>query len=178
MFRAGRLANAVMLATGIMLASAAFVLAEAAASQSRSPDLVSATLVLRGSTDAPEHEAATADGSAPSVLRGSRPSVAQPRAAPYACPPGLEYDPNYGCVWSGFSYSPDYGYWPDFGYWPYGLGTFDDGWRRGSRHGFAHANRRGRVFRLGRRFLGGFGDGFPHAAGLGHGFAQAAHFGH
>src|SRR5215813_13388849 len=61
---------------------------------------------------------------------------------------------------------PDYGYWPDFGYWPYGLGTFDGGWRRGSRHGFAHATRRGRVFRLGRRIPGGFGDGFPHAGGL------------
>src|SRR5215831_6003966 len=72
MFRAGRAVNAVMLATGVVLASAGFVLAEAAASQSRSPDLVSATLVLRGSTDALEHEAAATDGSAPSVLRGSR----------------------------------------------------------------------------------------------------------
>src|SRR5215813_13388848 len=106
MFRAGRSVNAVMLATGVVLASAGFVLAEAAASQSRSPDLVSATLVLRGSTDPLEHEAAAADGSAPSVLRGSRPSVAQPRAGPYACPAGLEYDPNYGCAWSGFAYSP------------------------------------------------------------------------
>jgi hypothetical protein len=105
------------------------------------------------------------------VLRGSPPTAAQPRATPYACNSGLDFDPNYGCVLPGYSDAPDYGYSPDYGYWPdFGFGGFDNGrGRRGFRHGFAHGNGRGRAFRFGHAFArNGFGHGFAHAGGFGH----------
>ena len=172
MRRARRLIHAVLLTAATLSALADFTIAEAAASQSRSPDLASSTLVLRGSPDPAEQVAAASDGGAPTVLRGSPPSAAQPHATPYACNPGLDFDPNYGCVLPGYSYAPDYGSWPDYGYWPgYGFGGFDTGReRRGFRHGLAHGVGRGRAFR--------FGHAFAHN-GVSHGgFARAAGFGH
>ena len=140
MRRARRLVHAVLLTAATLSALADLTMAEAAASHSPSADLVSSTLVLRGSTDSPEQVAAASDGGAPTVLRGSPPSAAQPHAIPYACNPGLDFDPSYGCVAPGYSYAPDYGFWPDYGYWPgFGFGGFDTGrGRRGFRHGFAH----------------------------------------
>ena len=166
---ARRLAHAVLLTAAAVSALADLTVAEASPSHSPPPDLVSSTLVLRGSTDSPEQVAAASDGAAPTVLRGSPPSAAQPHATPYACNPGLDYDPNYGCVAPGYSYAPDYGYWPDYRYWPgFGFGGVDTG-RRGFRHGFAHGFGRGRAFR--------FNHGFAHA-GFSHGVAHAVGFGH
>ena len=104
------LLDAVLLTASVVSALADLTVAQAAASHSSSPDLVSSTLVLRGSTDAPEQVAAASDGGAPTVLRGSPPSAAQPHASPYACNPGLYF--NYGCVAPGRSYAPDYGLIP------------------------------------------------------------------
>jgi hypothetical protein len=92
MRRARQLVHAVLLTTATVSALADFTIAEAAASQSRSPDLASSTLVLRGSTDSPEQVAAASDGGAPTVLRGSPPSAPQPHATPYSCNPGFDYD--------------------------------------------------------------------------------------
>jgi hypothetical protein len=164
MRRAKRLAHAVLLTAATVSALADLTTAEAAASHTPSPDIVSSALVLRGSTDSPEQVAAASDGGAPTVLRGSPPSAAQPHATPYSCNPGLDYDPNYGCVVPAYSYAPDYGYWPD---WPgFGFGGFDTG--RGFRHGFAHGIGRGRASRFGHGFAhNGFSHGFAHAAGFG-----------
>ena len=155
-----------LLTAAAVSALADLTMAEAAASPSPSPDLVSSTLVLRGSTDSPEQPASASDVGAPTVLRGSPPSAAQPRATPYACNPGLDFDPNYGCVVPGYSYAPDYGYWPEYGYWPgFGFGGFDTG--RG-RHGFGHGIGRGRAFRFGHAFAhSGFSHSFAHAGGFG-----------
>jgi hypothetical protein len=171
MRRARRLVHAVLLTAATVSALADLTVAEAAVSHSPSPDPVSSTLVLRGSTDPAEQVAAASDGGAPTVLRGSPPSAAQPHATPYACNPGLDFDPNYGCVPPGYSYAPDYGSWPDYGYWPgFGFGGVDTGrGRRGFRHGFAHGISRGRAFRFGHAFAhNGFTHGFAHAAGFGH----------
>jgi hypothetical protein len=164
MRRARRLVHAVLLTAATVSALADLTTADAAASHPHSPDLVSSTLVLRGSTDSPEQVAAAPDGSTPTVLRGSPPSAAQPHATPYSCNPGLDYDPNYGCVAPAYSYAPDYGYWPGFGF-----GGFDTGrGHRGFRHGFAHGIGRGRAFRFGHGFAhNGFSHGFAHAAGFG-----------
>ena len=107
---ARQLIHVVLLMAAAGSALADLTVAEAAASHSPSPDPVSSTLVLRGSPDSTEQDAAASDGAAPTVLRGSPPSAAQPHATPYACNPGLDYDPNYGCVAPGYSYAPDYGY--------------------------------------------------------------------
>jgi hypothetical protein len=170
MRRARRLIRVVLLTTATVSALAFLTIKEAAASHSSSPDLVSSTLVLRGSTDPSELVAAASDGGAPTVLRGSPSSAAQPHATPYACNPGLDYDPIYGCVAPGYSYAPDYRYWPDYGYWPgFGFGAVDtDRGRRGFRHGFAHGIGRGRGFRFDHGFAhSGFSHGFAHAAGFG-----------
>ena len=159
------------LAVSALAVSALADLTVAEAAASHSPDLVSSTLVLRGSTDFPEQVAAVPDDGAPTVLRGSPPSAAQPHAPPYACNSGLEYDPNYGCVLPSYSDAPDHGYWPDYGYWPgFGFGGFDTGrGRRGFGHGFAHGIGRGRGFRFGHAFAhNGFSHGFAHAGGFGH----------
>ena len=170
MRRARRWVHALLLTTATVSTLAAGTIAEAAASHSPSPDIVSSTLVLRGSTDSPEQVAAASDGGAPTVLRGSPPSAAQPHATPYACNSGLDFDPNYGCVLPGYSYAPDYGYWPDYEYWPgFGFGGFDAGrGHRGFRHGFARGVARGRAFRFGHAFAhNAFDHGFAHAAGFG-----------
>ena len=166
MRRQRRWVHAVMLTAAAVSALTDLTVAEAAASHSPSPDLLSSTLVLRGSTDSPEQVAAASDGGAPTVLRGSPLSAAQPHATPYACSSGLAYDPNYGCGPS-YSYAPDYGYWPDYAYWPgFGFGGVDTG--RG-RRGFHHGIGRGRALRFGRGFAhNGFSHGFAHAAGFGH----------
>src|SRR5437763_2762153 len=104
---ARRLVHTVLLTATALLAPADLTIAEAAALHSPSPDLASSALVLRGSTDSSEQVAAASDGAAPTVLRGSPPSAAQPHATPYACNPGLDYAPNYGCVSPGYSYAPD-----------------------------------------------------------------------
>ena len=161
------LLDAVLLTASVVSALADLTVAQAAASHSSSPDLVSSTLVLRGSTDAPEQVAAASDGGAPTVLRGSPPSAAQPHASPYACNPGLYFDPNYGCVAPGRSYAPDYGYWPDHGYWP-GFGVDTGRGRRGFRHGFAHRIGRGRPYLFGEAFAHtGVTHNFPRAGGFG-----------
>src|SRR3984893_1308325 len=118
MRRATQLIHAVLLTTAAVSALADLTVAEAAASHSPSPDPVSSTLVLRGSPDSNEKDAAASDGAAPTVLRGSLPSAVQPHATPYACNPGLDYDPNYGCVAPGYSYAPDYGHCPITGSGP------------------------------------------------------------
>jgi len=161
MRRARQLIHAVLLTAAAVSALADLTVAEAAASHSPSPDPVSSTLVLRGSPDSNEKDAAASDGAAPTVLRGSPPSAVQLHATPYACNPGLDYDANYGCVAPGYSYAPDYGYWPGFG--------FDTGRGRGRfRHGFAHGIGRGRAFRFGHAFAhNGVSHGFAHAAGFG-----------
>jgi hypothetical protein len=171
MRRARELIHAVLLTAATVSALADLTLAEAAVSHPPSLDLTSSTLVLRGWNDPPEQVAAASDGGAPTVLRGSPPSAAQPHATPYACNPGLDFDPNYGCVAPGYSYAPDYGYWPDYEYWPgFGFGGFDAGGRRrGFHHGFAHGIGRGHAFRFGHAFAhNGFGRGFAHAGGFGH----------
>ena len=177
MRRARQLIHAVLLTAAAVSALADLTVAEAAASHSPSPDPVSSTLVLRGSPDSNEKDAAASDGAAPTVLRGSPPSAVQLHATPYACNPGLDYDANYGCVAPGHSYAPDYAYWPDYGYWP-GFG-FDTGrGHRGFRHGFARGIGRGRAFRFNHGFAhAGFNHGFAHA-GFSHGFAHGAGFGH
>jgi hypothetical protein len=169
MRRARRWVHALLLTTATVSTLAAGTIAEAAASHSPSPDIVSSTLVLRGSTDSPEQVAAASDLGAPTVLRGSPPSAAQPHATPYACNPGLDFDPNYGCVLPGYSYAPDYGYWPD--YWPgfgFDAGRGHRGFRHGFAHGIGHGTPRGRAFRFGHAFAHtGFGHGFAHAGGFG-----------
>jgi hypothetical protein len=180
MRHARRLVHAVLLTAATVSALADLTVAEAAASLSPSPDIASSALVLRGSPDSTEQDAAASDGGAPTVLRGSPPSAAQPHATPYACNSGLDYDPNYGCVLPGYSYAPDYGYWPDYGYGPgFGFGGFDTGpGRRGFRHGFAHGIGRGRAFRFNHGFAhAGFTHGFAHA-GFSHAFAHGAGVGH
>jgi hypothetical protein len=106
MRRARQLIHAVLLTAAAVSALADLTVAEAAASHSPSPDPVSSTLVLRGSSDSNEKDAAASDGAAPTVLRGSPPSAVQLHATPYACNPGLDYDANYGCVAPGYSYAP------------------------------------------------------------------------
>jgi hypothetical protein len=180
MRRARQLAHAMLLTVSVVSALGDSTVADAAASHSPSPDLVSSTLVLRGSTGSPEQVAAASDGGAPTVLRGSPPSATQPHATPYSCNPGLDYDPNYGCVPPGYSYAPDYEYWPDYGYWPgFGFGGLDTGrGRRGFRRGFDHGIGRGRAFRFSHVFAHNtFSHGFAHNA-FSHGFAHGAGFGH
>ena len=118
----------------------------------------------------------------PTVLRGSRPTPAQP-----ACPPGytLSQDyPDYGCIAaSGGGYaagSPDYSYWPDYG-WGYpfaGLPAFGAGAGRFHRvarsHGF-----RGLPGRVGFHGRAGFHSpaGFHAQARFGGFAAGAGHMG-
>jgi hypothetical protein len=170
MGRARWLIDAVLLTVAAVSVLADLTVAEAAASHSPFPDLVSSTLVLRGSTDSPEPVAAGSDGGAPTVLRGLPRSAAQPHGSPYACNPGLDFDPKYGCVPPGYSYTPNYGYWPDYGYWSgFGFGGVDTGRGHGGfRHGFAHGIGWGRAFRFGHAFThNGVSRGFAHAAGFG-----------
>ncbi len=167
MRRAGQWIHTMLLTASVVSALADLTVAQAAASHSPSPDLVSSTLVLRGSAASPEQVAAASDRGAPTVLRGSPPSAAQPHASPYSCNPGLYFDPNYGCVAPGFSYFSDNGYWADYGYWP-GLGLDTGRGRRGFRHGFAHRVGRGRPYLFGAAFAHtGVSHSFPRAAGFG-----------
>lgn len=163
---AGRFVRTVLWAGGIALALAGSSAIQAAA-HTPSEDPMPETLVLRGSASSAA-EAATASDP-PSVLRGSPRSAGQPYAASFPCPPGLAFEPSYGCFSPGYAAAPDYGDWPDYGFWPYyGFGGFDGGRHRGFRHGFVHANRRARGFHIGHPGVGGFAHGFAHASGFGH----------
>ena len=167
MRRTRRLVHAMLLTAATVSALADLTTAEAAAAHSPSAAVSPSTLVLDGRNDSVEQVAAAPDSAPPTVLRGSPPSAAQTHA-PYACNPGLDYDPNYGCVAPSYSYAPDYGYWPDYGDWPgFGFGGFDNGrGRRGFRHGFAHVIGRGRALRFGHAFAhNGVNHGFAHAGG-------------
>ena len=168
MQRAGawRLCQTIVLTSGVALASA---MADAAVP---SKDTTPAAVVLRGTAVSPAEAPPVSDSDPPTVLRGSPPSAPQSHAIPSACPAGLDYDANYGCLSPGYAYAPDYGYWPYFGF-----GQTDNFRRRGFRHAFGHDKGRGSGFRLG---LPGFG-GVAHAGGVAHvggGFAHAGGFGH
>ncbi len=156
MNRGRRFVRAMRLVSGIALAAANPLATAVAAKQ------VPGTVVLRGSTYASTQPSPVTDG-APAVLRGSPPPPPQRQ---YACPPGYDYDPNYGCVVPGYAFTPDnYGY----GYWPYfGFGGLHTG---GSGHRFP----RGFAHRPGRHLAARFS---PHmAAGFAHGSLSRGGFG-
>jgi len=162
----GRFAHAVLVMSGIVLAVAGSGETKAAVAGSRSGDLTPATVVLRGSTlDATPPSPVTSN--APIVLRGSPARAVPGPTTGYACPPGYDYDPSYGCVAPGSAYAPyDYGY----GYWPYWV--FDRLHPGGRRHRFAHSfvrgTRRGAAFPFGHLPTTGFGHGFAHMSSFIH----------
>jgi hypothetical protein len=164
----GRFIRAVMMVSAIGLTMGAEGVAKAAAVDSHSGDgLTQATVVLRGSAPDSARPSPVADG-APAVLRGSPAKGPQAPTAGYACPPGYDSDPNYGCVARGYADAPDdYGY----GYWPYW--GFDGFYSGGKRHrfdrNFLHSAGRGPAIRFGRLSAGGgVGHGLPHAGGFSH----------
>jgi hypothetical protein len=136
------------LVLAIQLIGAIALAAAAPGAAAAAPGPNPATVVLRGSISDPAQPPPVPEGD-PVVLRGSPPPSPQ-QAAPYnACPSGYDYDPSYGCVVPGYSYSPDdYGY----GYWPYyGFGDFR-----------SHGSRR----HFGPRMTHGFGHSFTSAGGF------------
>jgi hypothetical protein len=152
------------LVLAIQLIGAIALAAAAPGAAAAAPGPNPATVVLRGSISDPAQPPPVPEGD-PVVLRGSPPPSPQ-QAAPYnACPSGYDYDPSYGCVVPGYSYSPDdYGY----GYWPYyGFGDFrSHGSRRHFSGPFPHRPGQGLTARFGPRMTHGFGHSFTSAGGF------------
>src|ERR1700758_5059790 len=163
-----------LLISSIGLAAVVLAGIHSADAQPHSGGSTPTTVVIRGSDPADAQPSSDKD-TPPTVLRGSPPPAALPPAAQYACPPGYDYDPSYGCVVPGNAYnSYDYPY--DYGYWPYyGFdGFFSTGRRRGIRHG-SHGTGGGFATEFGRHSAHGLVHQF--AGGLGHGFAYSSGFG-
>jgi hypothetical protein len=163
-----RLIHATMLGVGIVMAATIVGTAGTIPMPSASPDPISDTLVLRGMTDTAAQDTPASNDSSPIVLRGLRPSAAQPRVNPDICPQGLAYDPGYGCVPPAYVYGPAYGDWPDLAYWPNSWFGGFDGVRKGFRRRHVHANRQGPAVRFHQRAGGAAGRSFAHIAGFGH----------
>ncbi len=163
-----RLIHATMLGVGIVMAATIVGTAGTIPMPSASPDPISDTLVLRGMTDTAAQDTPASNDSSPIVLRGLRPSAAQPRVNPDICPQGLAYDPGYGCVPPAYVYGPAYGDWPDLAYWPNSWFGGFDGVRKGFRRRHVHANRQGPAVRFHQRAGGAAGRSFAHIAGFGY----------
>jgi hypothetical protein len=174
MYRAKRLA----LMTGIGLAAALWVGAQPAAAGADAGRSVSTPVVIRGSDPvATPPSTSPTTTAAPTVLRGAPLPAPQPRAARDACPSGYDYDPNYGCVTTGFADDAyDDGYWPYYGFDAYLRG----GRRQNVRLGFTHDVGRGFMPRFGHglgdrpfanrlslRLASGPARGFAHPGGFG-----------
>ena len=152
--------HAVLLVSGIGLATANSGTTVAATADIYPGDLVLPAVVLRGSSLGAVQFSAVAPGT-PVVLRGSPLQPLQPSAQP-ACPPGYDYDPGDGCIAPGVAYAPDYEYWPSYGFDWFGF----DGQRHRLRHGFSHRAGKGRAIHRGRHLANRFGHDFVHAAGI------------
>jgi hypothetical protein len=122
------------------------------------------TVVIRGSSEMTALPSSENDPP-PVVLRGSRPSAAEPLAVPYGCPPGYLYDPSSGCIVPGYANEPyDYDDWP---YWGFD-GFYSGGRRHRFAFGFTRRAARRPVVHLARPAVNGFGHGFAHIGGFGH----------
>jgi hypothetical protein len=182
MHRAKRLVQPVGLIPGIGLAAALWLSPQPLGARPYSGVSLATPVVLRGSDPVATQSSSTND-SVPTVLRGSPPPTPQPSTCD-VCASDYNYDPNYGCVTTGYAINPyDYGYWPypyDDWYWSYyGFDGFYSGGRHYRfRHGFGHGVRRGfaalsvTTSPMGSaRFASGLSRGFAHPGtfgGFGH----------
>lgn len=169
MHRAKRLVHLAILISSIGLAAAVGVGPQSSAARPYSGVSQATPVVLRGSDPEATQSSSTND-SVPTVLRGSPPPAPQPSTRD-VCASDYNYDPNHGCVTSGYANNPY-----DSGYWPYyGFGGFLSGGRRhGFRHGFAHGVGRGftpfsvATSPMGSaRFARHLSRGFAHPGGFG-----------